>query len=110
VFTLDRAPTGVVVVEVVADGYQGQAVPVEVPVNATAQYEFKLRPLVTYGVIAGLVTDTKTNQPLAATIEFPGSNLAPIQSDPGTGAFRVDDIPVGVYTQLPRPMATSRAR
>jgi outer membrane protein OmpA-like peptidoglycan-associated protein len=98
VFTRERAPTGVVVVEVSADGYRSQAVPVEVPANATAQYEFKLRPLVTYGVIAGLVTDANTNQPLAATIEFPGSSLASAWSDPATGAFRVDDVPTGIYT------------
>ncbi|MFO7675544.1 MAG: OmpA family protein [bacterium] len=98
VFTLDRAPTGVVVVEVSAEGYQGQAVPVEVPANATVQYEFKLRPLVTYGVIAGLVTDAGTGQPLGATIEFPGTALDAVQSDPVTGAFRIDDVPTGIYT------------
>ncbi|MFO7638186.1 MAG: carboxypeptidase regulatory-like domain-containing protein [bacterium] len=98
VFTLDRVPTGVVVVEVEADGYQGQTVPVDVPVDATAQYEFKLRPLFTYGTIAGSVTDVDNNQPLAATIEFPGTDLAAVETDPGTGAFRLDNVPTGIYT------------
>ncbi|HDR00341.1 MAG TPA: hypothetical protein ENN51_08690, partial [candidate division WOR-3 bacterium] len=98
VFTKDQVPAGIVVIEVSAEGYQSQALPVDVPANATAQYEFKLRPLVTYGVIAGVVTDAATNRPLEATIEFPGSDLEPVRSDPASGAFRVDNIPTGVYS------------
>jgi outer membrane protein OmpA-like peptidoglycan-associated protein len=98
VFTVDRVRTGVVVVEVEADGYHGQAVPVSVEANAVAQYEFELRPLVVYGTIAGTVTDANTNGPLGAMIDFPGTDVAGVKSDEGTGSFRVDDVPVGVYT------------
>jgi len=72
-------------------------VPIEVTANKASQYEFALRPLVTYGVIAGMVTDN-ASQPVAARVEFPGSDLAALDVDGSTGSFRVDDVPVGVYT------------
>jgi len=97
VFTADKMPVGIVVVEVSAEGYHSQAVPIEVTANKASQYEFALRPLVTYGVIAGMVTDN-ANQPVAARAEFPGSDIAAIDVDGSTGSFRVDDVPVGVYT------------
>jgi outer membrane protein OmpA-like peptidoglycan-associated protein len=98
IFTIEQVPVGVVVVAVEAEGYHSQAIPVEVTADAVSQYEFTLRPLVTYGVIAGIVTDANTNQPLAATIEFPGTDVVAVENDPATGAFRIDDVPVGVYT------------
>ncbi len=98
VFTVERVPAGVVVVEVDAEGYQRQAVPINVEGDVASQYEFALRPLITYGVIAGLVTDAKTNKPLEATIEFPETDIASMTSDPATGGFRLDDVPVAVYT------------
>jgi len=98
VFRVERVPAGVVVVEVGADGYQRQAVPIEVRDGAVAQYDFKLRPLVTYGVIAGTVVDATNNRPLVANIEFPGTSVPSQTSDEATGAFRVDDVPVGVYS------------
>jgi len=98
VFTVENVPVGVVVVEVASEGYHGQAVPVNVEADGVSQYEFQLRPLVVYGTIAGIVTDANTNQPLEATVEFPGSDIDAVDSDPATGSFRVDDVPVGVYT------------
>jgi outer membrane protein OmpA-like peptidoglycan-associated protein len=97
VFQLKKIPVGVVVVEVAADGYQRQAVPIDVKANAAAQYEFKLRPLVTYGVIAGTVVDASTSKPLAAAISFPGTELVGQTAD-AAGSFRVDNVPVGVYS------------
>jgi len=98
VFSVDRVPAGVVVVEVSSDGYQKQAIPINVEDGGVAQSVFALRPLVTYGVIAGLVTDGTSGSPLAATIAFPESKLKSVSSTAGTGAFRVDEVPVGVYT------------
>lgn len=97
VFTVERVPAGVIVVEVVAEGYHLQAVPINVEGRGVSQYQFALRPLVTYGVIAGLVTDASTNKPLTATIEFPDTDVGALTSD-AAGAFRADNIPVGVYT------------
>jgi len=98
VFRVEKIPVGVVVVEAAAEGYQRQAVPIEVKSGAATQYEFKLRPLVTYGTLAGTVIDATTNKPLAAKIEFPGTSLATVTADASTGAFRVNNVPVGVYT------------
>jgi len=98
VFSIGDVSTGVIVVEVGAEGYHSQAMPLNVEANAVSQYQFRLKPLVTYGVIAGVVTDAVENKPLEATVEFPGTDLASVTSDPGTGAFRVDNVPVGVYT------------
>ncbi|MBN2537941.1 carboxypeptidase regulatory-like domain-containing protein [candidate division WOR-3 bacterium] len=98
VFTIDRVGVGVVVVEVAADGYGSQAMPVNVAANTVAQYEFELRPLVTYGTIAGIVTDGNTNGPLAAMVGFPGTDVSGVESEAATGSFRVDNVPVGVYT------------
>lgn len=98
VFRVDKVPAGVVVVDVSMEGYQRQSVPVNVTGNTVSQYEFKLRPLVTYGIIAGTVVDATTRRPLVAQVEFPGSQLAAIQTDPATGAFKVENVPVGVYS------------
>ncbi len=98
VFTVEDVPAGVVVVEVSADGYQRQAVPVNVEGDAVSQYEFALRPLITYGVVAGLVTDATDNHPLEATIEFPETDVRPVKSNLTTGSFRLDNIPIGIYT------------
>ncbi|UCG43775.1 MAG: OmpA family protein [candidate division WOR-3 bacterium] len=98
VFTVERVLAGVIVVKVSAEGYHSQAVPINVEGEAVSQYEFKLRPLVTYGVIAGQVLEAETNTPLEATIEFPEAEVAALTSEAATGSFRVDQVPVGVYT------------
>ncbi|MEO0073114.1 MAG: carboxypeptidase regulatory-like domain-containing protein [candidate division WOR-3 bacterium] len=98
VFILRNVPAGDLTVRVEAEGYMPTALPVHVEANTTRSYEFSLRPLVSYGVIAGSVNDATTGRPLAARVEFPGSNLPTIQSDAASGAFRVNDVPVGAYT------------
>jgi outer membrane protein OmpA-like peptidoglycan-associated protein len=98
VFKVEDVRAGIVVIDVAMEGYQRQSIPVNVEDDAVAQYEFKLRPLVTYGVIAGTVADAATRQPLKATIEFPGATVASVEADPATGAFKVEDVPVGIYT------------
>jgi outer membrane protein OmpA-like peptidoglycan-associated protein len=98
VFTVDKIPVGAVTVEVMADGYNPQAVPLAVEADKITHYEFKLRPLKVYGTIAGTVINAVTGAPMAASIEFPGSNLQPTKSDAAAGAFRVDKVETGVYT------------
>jgi outer membrane protein OmpA-like peptidoglycan-associated protein len=98
VFTVDKVLAGVIVVKVSAEGYHSQAVPINVEGDAVAQYEFKLRPLVTYGVIAGQVLEAETNRPLEAAIEFPEAEIDAVTSEAATGSFRIDQVPVGVYT------------
>jgi len=98
VFTAKKVAAGVVVVEVTKDGYFKEAMPITVKADGVINYEFKLKPLVTYGVIAGKVYDATNNHPLAALISFPGTNTPPINSDSTTGSYRVDNIPVGIVT------------
>jgi len=92
-----KAPVGAVTVEVSADGYNKQAVPLAVDENKVINYEFKLRPLKTYGTIAGTVIDAVTSMPMAARIEFPGTSIAPVNADPATGVFKAQLMP-GSYT------------
>jgi outer membrane protein OmpA-like peptidoglycan-associated protein len=98
VFSVSQVPVGVVVVEVSAKGYHSKAFPLDVQADAVVQQEFALTPLVTYGVIAGKVTDATTGTPLVAAVEFPETELKSVKSAAATGAFRVDQVPVGVYT------------
>ena len=98
VFTAEKIPAGVVVVEASKEGYFKFAMPITVKADGIVNYEFKLKPLVTFGVIAGKVYDVTNNQPLVALISFPGTNTPPINSDSTTGSYRVDNIPVGIVT------------
>jgi outer membrane protein OmpA-like peptidoglycan-associated protein len=97
VFEVKKVKTGVVVVEVGAPGYQSQSVPLDVTKDAVTTHDFKLRSLVAYGVVAGTVLDATSKKPLEARIEFPKSSIAPVNSDQ-MGAFRVNEVPTGVYT------------
>jgi outer membrane protein OmpA-like peptidoglycan-associated protein len=98
IFEVKKAPVGTVTVEVSADGYNKQAVPLAVEDGKVINYEFKLRPLKLYGTIAGTVIDAVTSAPMAARIEFPGTTLAPVDADPTTGAFKIDKVETGVHT------------
>jgi outer membrane protein OmpA-like peptidoglycan-associated protein len=98
IFQVKKAPVGAVTVEVSADGYNRQTVPLAVEENKVINYGFKLRPLKAYGTIAGTVVDAVTNAPMAARIEFPGTALAPVNADAVMGAFKVDKVETGVYT------------
>ncbi|MFO7651553.1 MAG: carboxypeptidase regulatory-like domain-containing protein, partial [bacterium] len=98
VFEVKKVLTGVTVVKVGARGYQSQSVPLDVRKGAVTMHEFKLRPLAAYGVIAGGVIDATTKKPLAARISIPGTEVPEVDDDPATGTFKVENVPVGVYT------------
>jgi outer membrane protein OmpA-like peptidoglycan-associated protein len=98
VFEVKKVSTGVMVVEVGARGYESQSVPLDVKKGAVTTYDFKLRSLVAYGVIAGQVLDATDKKPLKARIEFPKSSVAAVNSDQKGGAFRVNNVPTGVYS------------
>ena len=98
VFEVKKVVTGVTVVEVGAKGYQSQTVPLDVKKGAVTTYDFKLRSLVAYGVVAGTVIDATTQKPLNARIEFPKSSIAAANSDQPGGAFRVNNVPTGVVS------------
>jgi outer membrane protein OmpA-like peptidoglycan-associated protein len=98
VFTAEKLPAGVVVVEVSKDGYLKEAMPITVKADGIVSYEFKLKPLVTYGTVAGKVLDVTNNRPLQALISFPGTDIKPINSDSASGTFRIDNVPVGIIS------------
>ena len=98
VFDVSKVPVGAVTVEVSADGYNKQAVPLAVEADKVVNYQFKLRPLKLYGTIAGTVIDAVTNAPMFARIEFPGTKIQPVNADAAMGAFKVDEVETGVYT------------
>jgi len=98
VFEIKKVRTGVTVVTVGAPGYQPQSTPLDVKKGGVTTYDFKLRSLVSYGVVAGQVLDATTEQPLNARIEFPKSKLAAVNSGQTGGAFRVNNVPTGVYS------------
>ncbi|MCX6840707.1 MAG: OmpA family protein [candidate division WOR-3 bacterium] len=98
VFKARKVPVGSVTVEASADGYQKQTVPIAVENNKVSEYAFKLRPLKTYGTIAGTVLNAVTSAPMAARIEFPGSQIQSTNSDASAGAFKVARVETGVYT------------
>jgi outer membrane protein OmpA-like peptidoglycan-associated protein len=98
IFNAMKVPAGAVTVEVSAEGYNKQAVPLAVEIDQVVNYTFQLRPFKTRGTIAGTVVDAASGTPLAARIEFPGSRIQPTNSDAAAGAFRVDRVETGVYT------------
>ena len=98
IFKAMKVPAGAVTVEVSAEGYSKQAVPLAVEIDQVVNYAFQLRPLKNYGTIAGTVVDAVSSAPMAARIEFPGSRIQPTNSDAAAGAFRVDRVETGVYT------------
>jgi len=95
-FEFGKLAPGTVVLEAKADGYlPGQQV-VGIRVGMTNQVEFALVPEATTGTITGIVTDAASGEPLAARVEFPGSDLAPQATD-GDGMYELAGVAEGEY-------------
>ena len=56
-----------------------------------------IKPAPGVAVLEGKVVDAETQSPLLATITFPGTDLAPIHTDPSTGEY-IDTLAPGSYT------------
>ncbi len=97
-FLIKKLPSGVMKVKVTAEGYHPLVTFVNIDPERKEPVVFEMNPLVTYGILAGVVNDAKTGKPLSAKITFAESGIEPVNSDPNTGAFRKDNIPVGTYT------------
>ena len=95
VFRLDKLPAGPVTLVVEMPGYQKFSTVVTVKKDEVTIQDIKLHTLKQYGSIAGRVTDDRTGAPVLATVQFPGSGLAEVQTDSSTGVFTVKDAPVG---------------
>jgi outer membrane protein OmpA-like peptidoglycan-associated protein len=98
VFKGEKISSGVIIVEVTCEGYQKLTVPISVEANKVNAYDFKLKPSVTFGVIAGNVYDATTEKPIEATITFSNNSLPEIKSDSITGSFKIEKIQTGVLT------------
>jgi len=96
VFSVEKVPANVITVEVIAEGYNKEAVAITVKPNEVTTYNFDLKPLVTVGIIAGKVYEAQTMKPLAAKITFPGTDISSITTDASTGTFRIDNVKTGI--------------
>ncbi|MGQ9678211.1 MAG: carboxypeptidase regulatory-like domain-containing protein [bacterium] len=95
---IKKMPVGVVKVKIASDGYRPLETFVNVETKPSGPIQFKLHPLVTYGILSGTVSDARTGKPLGATITSADGALGSIPVDPTTGAFRKDNLPTGTYT------------
>ena len=97
-FKVEKVPAGVVVVEVNCDGYQKQVFPLGIEANKINAFDFKLKPLVNYGVIAGNTYDASSKKPLEVDITFSDNSIPELKSDSITGSFKVEKVITGVVT------------
>ncbi|MBS4014946.1 MAG: OmpA family protein, partial [Candidatus Latescibacteria bacterium] len=99
IFKLENIPTGVLIVEVEAAGYQKKIGSITIQAGKVVAYDFKLEPIrIQNGIIIGNVNDEETGRPLAAQIIFSDASLPIINTDSISGAFRIDKVPVGVIS------------
>lgn len=98
IFFLQKAPTGVIVVQAEAEGYLPEAVPLVITDQGYANHTFKLKPMVPYGTVTGRVFDTYSGAPLSAEVGFAGTDIKPATSNELTGFFRVDNVPAGLVS------------
>ncbi len=96
IFSLEKLPAGLVIVEASREGYITEAVPLVIPDKGYASYTFKLKPLVPYGTVAGRIYDIYNGKPLEAKVSFVATEIPAITSNPTTGFFRSDNVPAGL--------------
>jgi outer membrane protein OmpA-like peptidoglycan-associated protein len=70
--------------------------PVVVEDGKVANVDFLLRPAQEFGGVSGTVTDASNNKPVAAQLSFADPSLTPVTTDPSSGFYKADKIPVGV--------------
>lgn len=97
IFTIQKVPVGVVILEVNNENYYAQALPLTVEQDKITTVQFNLKKRQPTGAIAGIVTDATNDKPLQVSIALEGSQKE-IQTDPLTGFYRLQNIPVGVHT------------
>jgi len=98
IFKAEKIPAGIIAVEINAQGYQKLIQPIVVEANKINAYDFKLKPSVSYGVIAGNVYDAVTKKPIDANISFSNNILPEIKSDSISGSFKIEKVRTGVFT------------
>ncbi|MDH5185542.1 MAG: OmpA family protein [candidate division WOR-3 bacterium] len=98
VFTIRNVPVGVTVVQVQNSLFHSQSLPLTIKEDEVTAANFELKKIHVSGSFAGMVTDAKNDQPLQASITIQGDKIIEIESDPFTGFFQLENIPVGVHT------------
>jgi len=98
IFVINKVPVGVTIVEVQNETYHMQASPLTVKENEVTSVNFELSKLQPGGTIAGVVTDATTDQPLQSYIALQEGKMKDVPTDPVTGFFRMDNVPIGVHT------------
>jgi outer membrane protein OmpA-like peptidoglycan-associated protein len=98
IFTIRNVPVGIAIIQATNESYHDQAVPLTVKEGEVATVNFELKKLVSSGTIAGVVADAISEQPIQANIAFKGSEIKEVASDPVTGFFRLENVPVGIHT------------
>jgi outer membrane protein OmpA-like peptidoglycan-associated protein len=99
IFMLENIPSGVLIAEVEAPGYQKKISSVTIKGDQVVAYDFKLEPvLIKDGIIVGNVYDEETGRPLVAQIIFSDASLPIVNTDSLSGAFRIDKVPAGIIS------------
>jgi outer membrane protein OmpA-like peptidoglycan-associated protein len=98
IFVIDKLPVGVTILEVQNDAYHLQAAPITVKEDEITSVNFELTKLQPSGAIAGVVMDATNDQPLQSYIALQDGKVKDIPTDPVTGFFKMDNVPVGVHT------------
>jgi outer membrane protein OmpA-like peptidoglycan-associated protein len=93
---LDNVEVGTYTVTATADKYLKGVTVVTVEDGRSVTATLDLVPSAVMTTMTGKVVDKKTGEGLAATINFTGTALAPVTTDPATGIYKAD-LPVGVY-------------
>jgi outer membrane protein OmpA-like peptidoglycan-associated protein len=97
IFTIRNVPVGVAILEVKNENYYSQALPITVEQDRVSTVQFNLKKVQPTGAIAGIVTDAINEKPLQTSIVIEGTQRE-IQTDPVTGFYRLQNVPVGVHT------------
>jgi len=98
IFMIKNVPVGVAILEVQNEIYHTEALPLTVKEGEITTVKFELSKLQPSGTIAGVVTDATTDQPLQTGIAIQDTKTKEAQTDPVTGFFRLENVPVGIHT------------
>lgn len=95
VFTASMVPVGTVTATASAPSYLSESKPVVVEEGKVTNVEYLLRPAEEFGGVSGTVTDATNGKPVSAQISFADPNLPQVTTDPNTGFYKIEQIPVG---------------
>ena len=98
IFTIKNVPAGITIIEANNEKYHTKAVPLTIKEDEVTMVNFELKKLQVSGTIAGNVTDACNDQPLYTLITLQGNKTIEAATDPVTGFFQLENVPVGIHT------------